>query len=50
MGWRYRKRIKIFPGFHINVSKSGIGANIGVKGASATFFLHKQIEVCIIFF
>lgn len=37
MGWRYRKRIKIIPGFHINVSKSGISANIGIKGANMTF-------------
>ena len=37
MGWRYRKRIKIFPGIHINISKSGISTNVGVKGASVTF-------------
>ena len=37
MGWRYRKRIKILPGIHINISKSGISTNVGVKGASVTF-------------
>ena len=37
MGWRFRKRIKILPGIHINISKSGISTNIGVKGASVTF-------------
>ena len=37
MGWRYRKRIKILPGIHINISKSGISTNIGVKGANITF-------------
>lgn len=36
MGWRFRKRIKIFPGVHINLSTKGISANIGVKGASVT--------------
>ena len=37
MGWRYRKRIKILPGIHINISKSGISTNVGIKGASVTF-------------
>lgn len=37
MGWRFRKRIKIFPGFHINISKRGISANVGVRGANVTF-------------
>ncbi|MBR3399975.1 MAG: DUF4236 domain-containing protein [Prevotella sp.] len=37
MGWRFRKRIKILPGIHINLSKSGISTNVGVKGASVTF-------------
>ena len=36
MGWRYRKRIKILPGIHINISKSGISTNVGIKGASVT--------------
>ncbi|MBR1934087.1 MAG: DUF4236 domain-containing protein [Prevotella sp.] len=37
MGWRYRKRIKLLPGIHLNISKSGISTNIGIKGASVTF-------------
>ncbi len=37
MGWRFKKRIKIFPGLYINISKSGISANVGVKGANVTF-------------
>ena len=37
MGWRYRKRIKILPGIHLNISKSGISTNVGVKGANVTF-------------
>ena len=36
MGWRFRKRIKIFPGIHINISKSGLGINIGPKGANVS--------------
>ncbi len=31
---RFSKRIKVFPGFSLNVSKSGISSTIGVKGAS----------------
>lgn len=36
MAWSYRRRIKIIPGVHLNLSKSGISASIGVKGASVT--------------
>jgi S-DNA-T family DNA segregation ATPase FtsK/SpoIIIE len=36
MGWRFRKSIKLFPGFKINFSKSGISATVGTKGASIT--------------
>lgn len=35
MGFRLRKRIKIAPGLHINLSaKRGISATVGVKGVS----------------
>ncbi|AOC93195.1 hypothetical protein BB050_00039 [Flavobacterium anhuiense] len=37
MAWSFRKRIKIIPGVHLNVSKSGISTSIGVRGASMTF-------------
>ncbi|RUT72050.1 DUF4236 domain-containing protein [Flavobacterium cupreum] len=37
MAWSIRKRIKIIPGVHLNLSKSGITTSIGVKGASMTF-------------
>lgn len=36
MAWRYRKRIKIIPGVHLNLSRSGISTSIGVRGASVT--------------
>lgn len=32
MGWGFRKSIKIAPGIHINLSKSGISASLGGKG------------------
>lgn len=31
---RFSKRIKVFPGFHLNISNSGISSTIGGKGAS----------------
>lgn len=37
MAWSYRKRFKIIPGVHLNVSKSGVSATIGVKGLSVTY-------------
>lgn len=36
MAWSFRKRIKIIPGVHLNLSKNGISTSIGVKGASLT--------------
>ena len=37
MAWSYRKRIKIIPGVHLNLSKSGISTSVGVRGANLTF-------------
>ena len=34
MAWQFRRRIRVLPGFSINLSKSGMSATIGVKGAS----------------
>ncbi len=34
MAWKYKKRLKVIPGVHLNFSKSGISTTIGVKGAS----------------
>jgi len=36
MAWNYRKRIKILPGIHLNVSKKGVSTTFGVRGASIT--------------
>lgn len=36
MAWSYRKRIKIAPGVHLNISKRGISTSIGPRGASVT--------------
>ena len=37
MAWNYRKRIKIAPGIHLNLSKGGVSTSIGPKGAKVTF-------------
>jgi hypothetical protein len=34
---RYKKRVKVFPGFYLNFSNSGVGASMGAKGASVSF-------------
>lgn len=36
MAWSYRRRIKIIPGVHLNLSKGGISTSIGVRGANLT--------------
>ncbi len=33
---RFQKRIKLFPGVSINLSKSGISTSIGPRGAKVT--------------
>jgi hypothetical protein len=36
MSLRFRRRIKIIPGVHLNISRSGISTSVGVRGASVT--------------
>ena len=36
MAWNYRKRIKIAPGIHLNLSKGGVSTSIGPKGAKVS--------------
>ena len=36
MGFRFFKRINIFPGIYLNFSKSGISISFGVTGAKTT--------------
>lgn len=36
MGFRMRKSFKVAPGVRINVSKSGVGASVGTRGARYT--------------
>ncbi len=37
---KFKKSIKIFPGFRLNLSKSGIGASVGGKGLSLSVGKH----------
>jgi hypothetical protein len=32
MGFRFRKRIKLFPGLHLNISKQGYSVSVGENG------------------
>lgn len=48
MSWSFRKRIKVAPGVHINVSKSGVSTSVGPHGAKITTgpkgtYLHTSI-------
>lgn len=36
-GFRFQKRVTIFPGLRVNLSKSGISTTLGVRGASVNF-------------
>src|SRR6266540_3704517 len=36
MGFRFQRRLKLFPGVRLNFSRSGISTTIGVRGASVT--------------
>ncbi len=36
MAFRFQKRIRIFPGLRLNVSKTGISWTVGTRGASLT--------------
>jgi hypothetical protein len=36
MGLRLRRTIKVFPGLTLNLSKSGVSASVGVRGAKVT--------------
>ena len=36
MAWSFRRRIKIIPGVHLNLSRSGISTSVGVRGANVT--------------
>jgi hypothetical protein len=36
MGIRFQKKIKLFKGVSLNLSKSGIGLSVGKKGASVS--------------
>lgn len=37
MGIRFRRRVKLFPGVHLNFSLSGVSTSIGVPGLSLNF-------------
>lgn len=32
MGFAFRRRVKVLPGVHLNLSKSGVGVALGPKG------------------
>jgi len=37
MALRFRRRVKLLPGIHLNISRSGISTSVGVRGTSLSF-------------
>jgi hypothetical protein len=37
MGFRFQKRLRIMPGLTLNLSKRGVSASIGTRGARVTY-------------
>ena len=37
MGFRFSKRLRVAPGIRLNLSKSGVSASLGTRGAWLTF-------------
>src|SRR5215471_17285908 len=37
MGFRFHRSIRMLPGFRLNLSKSGVSASVGTRGAWLTF-------------
>ncbi|WP_294317637.1 DUF4236 domain-containing protein [uncultured Chryseobacterium sp.] len=37
MGWSYRKRVKLMPGVHLNISPKGVNTTIGKRNAGVNF-------------
>jgi hypothetical protein len=37
MGFRFRRTVRLPPGLHLNLSKSGVSASVGTRGAWLTF-------------
>jgi hypothetical protein len=47
MGFRFQKRITIFPGVRINLSKTGVSTSIGGKGATVNVGTQGQKTVTL---
>jgi len=36
MAIRFRRRVRLFPGVHLNISGSGVGMSVGPRGATVS--------------
>ena len=45
MAIRFRRRIKLLPGFYLNVGKTGVSTSVGVRGASVTLGKTARVNV-----
>jgi len=40
MSWRFRRRVKLAPGFTVNLGRRGASLSVGGKGAHVTYGRH----------
>jgi hypothetical protein len=45
VGFRFRRRLRIVPGLHLNLSRSGISATVGVPGLRVTLGKRPALNV-----
>lgn len=45
MGFRFRRQLRIVPGLHLNLSRSGISATVGVPGMRVTLGKRPALNV-----
>lgn len=45
MGFRFRRQLRLFPGLHLNLSRSGVSATIGVPGLRVTLGKRPALNV-----
>jgi hypothetical protein len=47
MGFRFRKRIKLFPGVSVNLSRSGVSTSVGRPGATINLGAKRGARVTV---
>lgn len=45
MGFRFRRQLRLLPGLHLNLSRSGVSATVGVPGMRVTLGRRPALNV-----